>query len=97
MSNQLGDFLDGLAKATEALNNAVNKSEEDTESNSQKPIRLTAAKLNEIRWMTARQIETIYKRGKVPFVIDDDPKAYNQLRWMTQNQLEALFGSTEDK
>ena len=66
-----------------------------SEPEEKKPIRLTAEKLKEIRWMTARQIEAICHNGKVPFVIDDDVEAFKQLRWMTQNQLEALFGKDE--
>ena len=60
------------------------------------PIRLTADKLREIRWMSAKQIFTIYQGGKTKFVVDDSPDAYRELRWMDQDQLEALFGKSGD-
>lgn len=84
-NNRLSDFLDGISMAAEALSGFIPKEPEP-------PILLTAEKLNEIRWMTEKQIETIYRHGKVPVKIDDNPKAYQQLRWMTPGQLKALFG-----
>lgn len=91
-NNQIYNFLDGLSKATEALNNIMSPAKEETD---EQPVYLTADKLREIRWMTEKQIDTIYKHGKKPVKIEDAPEAYRELRWMTAGQLECLFGRSD--
>ena len=70
--------------------------EESKPEKPDRPSRLTADKLKELRLMTPRQIAAIYKYGKVHTIIDDDPAAFKELRWMTQGQLEALFGKEDE-
>ena len=92
--NQIFNFLDGLSKATEALSNIMS-SDPSAEPEDEKTVILTADKLREIRWMTERQIDAIYKHGKKPVKIDETPESYRELRWMTEGQLECLFGRRE--
>lgn len=92
--NKVAGFFDELSRAAAAINDVLNKPAEEPKPE-QKPVLLTAAKLQELRWMTSRQIAVLYKHGKVPVKIEDSPKAYQQLRWMSSNQLEALFGKEE--
>ena len=53
---------------------------------------LTASKLSQLKWLSATQLASIYKYGKVKTKIDDDPEAYAQLKWFNSNQLKAMFG-----
>ena len=58
---------------------------------------LTAAKLAELKWMSTKQLESIYHCGARKTRIDDDPAAYAELKWFSVNQLEAIFGKQEDE
>ncbi len=82
----------GTVSFTDLLQGVINIIDPKPEEHNDKPIILTAAKLKELRWMTAQQIGAIYKYGKVKVRVADDANAYKELRWMSQNQLEALFG-----
>lgn len=92
-NNAFMDFLNCVSETADALNKMVSPPDPEKK----KPVMLTAEKLKEIRWMSIRQIETIYKNGKVPVTIEDTPEAYRELRWMTTGQLEALFGKQEEE
>lgn len=89
-NNILSNIVDGMVKAIKDISATFSEyAENQTED---KPQLLTANKLQELKWMSPRQLASIYQYGKVKTHIDDDPEAYKQLKWMSPSQLEAIFG-----
>ena len=87
----IGRFSEELEKLTRA---DLKKPEEQK---NQGPEILTADKLRNLKWMTARQLAVIYGYGKRQVKLADDKEAYRQLMWFDEAQLKAIFGKDPEE
>ena len=89
-NNNFSDIFNKMIKSVGEVAGKLNEYLEKPVEN--KPQLLTANKLQELKWMSPRQLASIYQYGKIKTHIDDDPEAFKQLKWMSPSQLEAIFG-----